>query len=138
MKFEQKLLCLRREKGLTQLECAKKIGVSPTTFCKWERGEFRPNVINTWRLADLFGVKVSYLNEDCVAIIPEGLAEFEMERKQKKEEDERRKKEKMIEEEWAELREIYFKLKDENRVTVKWFAGSLYNQEFRDRGDYVL
>jgi transcriptional regulator with XRE-family HTH domain len=47
---------LRTEKGLTQLEVAYRIGVTPLSVSNWERGVSVPTVVKLRALAELFGV----------------------------------------------------------------------------------
>ena len=47
---------LREELGLTQLELANKLDVTPATVYTWERGRNEPRVSQLRKLADLFGV----------------------------------------------------------------------------------
>lgn len=42
----------REEKGLSQLELAKKIGVDNSTVCSWESGRINPSLAMAVRLAD--------------------------------------------------------------------------------------
>ncbi|MGM9550663.1 MAG: SAM-dependent methyltransferase [Clostridia bacterium] len=52
-----KLLCsLRKKKGMTQAEVAKKIGVLPKTVSKWETGHGFPDVSSVSLLAEVLGV----------------------------------------------------------------------------------
>lgn len=50
------LKALRANANLTQHETAKKIGVSTTTWSKWENGERYPNVKQVEKIEELFGV----------------------------------------------------------------------------------
>lgn len=67
MKLEEKLIVLRREKGLTQLQIAEKINVSRQAISKWESGNAVPSIENLKYLSELYGVSVDYLlNDDIV------------------------------------------------------------------------
>lgn len=54
---------LRREQKLTQKEVADKLGISPKTVSKWERGQGFPDVCFLAELSELFGVDVKKLLE---------------------------------------------------------------------------
>ena len=45
---------LRKAKGLTQLEVAKQVGVSMTTYQLWERGAMNPTEENKHKLEKVF------------------------------------------------------------------------------------
>lgn len=55
-KLAERLLILRRERGLTQEEVAEKIGVSNKTYSKWETGSTSPDIETLVRLAEAFSV----------------------------------------------------------------------------------
>ncbi|MDD2956655.1 MAG: helix-turn-helix transcriptional regulator [Oscillospiraceae bacterium] len=59
--FGNKIAALRREKGMTQLELAEKMGVTDKAVSKWERDLSFPDVGALPRLAGLFGVSVDDL-----------------------------------------------------------------------------
>ena len=46
----------REENGFTQDQLAKIIGVSRTTYTKWESGDTLPNIIQLSKLAAIYGV----------------------------------------------------------------------------------
>ncbi|WP_421038548.1 helix-turn-helix domain-containing protein [Streptococcus hyointestinalis] len=52
---------LRKEKGLTQQELADIMGVTRRGYQKWEKGESTMKSDNAQKLANFFGVEVSYL-----------------------------------------------------------------------------
>jgi transcriptional regulator with XRE-family HTH domain len=52
---------LRREKGLSQIELAKKVGVSQRYVSTWETGKNMPHVETLLKLAQVFGVSVDHL-----------------------------------------------------------------------------
>lgn len=56
MKLDEKLVRLRKEKGLTQLELAEAVKVSRQAVSKWEAGGAVPSTDNLKGLSDLFGV----------------------------------------------------------------------------------
>ena len=47
---------LRKEKGLTQVELAKRLHISPATMCRWEKNERKPSKEDVAAIADIFGV----------------------------------------------------------------------------------
>lgn len=65
MKLDEKLVHLRKEKGLTQLELAEAVNVSRQAVSKWESGGGTPSTENLRGLSELYGVSVDYLlNEE--------------------------------------------------------------------------
>lgn len=52
---------LRENAGLTQLELAIKVGVTPTTVYNWERGMYAPSVKTLRLLAALFKVPMEQI-----------------------------------------------------------------------------
>lgn len=64
--FSEKLIELRIEKGLTQLEVAKELGLSKTGYAGYEQGRSEPNLQMLKRIANFYGVTADYLigNED--------------------------------------------------------------------------
>lgn len=52
---------LRKERGLTQLELAEKMGVTDKAVSKWERDLCCPDVNSLPKLADVFGTSVDEL-----------------------------------------------------------------------------
>ncbi len=61
MEFNQKLQNLRKQKGLTQEELAKKLFVSRTAISKWESGRGYPNLVSLKDIAELFSVSIDEL-----------------------------------------------------------------------------
>ncbi len=65
MRLDEKLVRLRKEKGLTQLELAEAVKVSRQAVSKWESGGGMPSTENLLGLSELYGVPVDYLlNEE--------------------------------------------------------------------------
>lgn len=64
MKFSEKLLELRKEKGLTQAELAEKLNVSRQTVSNWELGTAGPNLERLSELSEFFGVPLDVLLGD--------------------------------------------------------------------------
>ena len=52
---------LRKEKGMTQLELAEKMGVTDKAVSKWERDLSFPDINSIPKLAEVFGVSVDEL-----------------------------------------------------------------------------
>ena len=64
MRLDEKLVHLRKEKGLTQLELAEAVKVSRQAVSKWESGGGMPSTENLRSLSERYGVSVDdLLNE---------------------------------------------------------------------------
>ena len=61
IKFNERLRVLRKEQGETQVQVAAAVGLVEHHYQKLERGVNLPNLENTWKLADHFGVTIDYL-----------------------------------------------------------------------------
>lgn len=59
--FGQRLSRLRKEKGLTQEDIAKRIIISPQAVSKWENDISSPDILVLSSLADILGVSVDVL-----------------------------------------------------------------------------
>ena len=59
--FGNMVAALRREKGMTQLELAEKMGVTDKAVSKWERDLSFPDVSSIPKLAEIFDVTVDEL-----------------------------------------------------------------------------
>lgn len=65
MKLEEKLVLLRKQRGLTQLELAEKINVFRQAVLRWESGETTPSRENLKASSSLYCVTIdSLLNGD--------------------------------------------------------------------------
>ena len=61
MEFSEKLLKLRKEKGLTQEELAHALYVSRTAISKWESGRGYPSIASLQEIAKYFSITVDEL-----------------------------------------------------------------------------
>ena len=74
MELKEKLVALRKEKGLTQLAVAEKLDVSRQAISRWESGMALPSTDNLKCLGALYGVPVDYLiNEATERPVSEGV-----------------------------------------------------------------
>ncbi len=64
MKFNEKLLKLRREKGLSQEELGMEMQVSRQTVSKWEAGQSYPDFTRLVMLSDFFNMTLDELVKD--------------------------------------------------------------------------
>ena len=65
MKLDEKLISLRKENGLTQLNVAEELDISRQAISRWESGVAMPSTENLRRLSELYSVPIDYLiNED--------------------------------------------------------------------------
>ena len=64
MKFEEKLMDLRKKAAMSQEELADRLGVSRQAISRWELGSTLPDAANLLKLSDLFGVSIDYLLHD--------------------------------------------------------------------------
>ena len=61
MKLDEKLVYLRKEKGLTQLKVAEELDISRQAISRWEAGVAMPSTENLRRLSNLYSVPLDYL-----------------------------------------------------------------------------
>lgn len=64
MKLSEKILMLRKQKGMSQEELAEKINVSRQAVSRWEGGSALPDATNVLQLSKLFEVSADYLLND--------------------------------------------------------------------------
>ena len=64
MKFNEKLLKLRKEKGLSQEELGMEMQVSRQTVSKWEAGQSYPDFTRLVMLSDFFDMTLDELVKD--------------------------------------------------------------------------
>ena len=58
MKFEEKLMMLRKSRGMSQEDLAEKLQVSSQTISLWETNQAAPTLENLLLLKNLFGVPI--------------------------------------------------------------------------------
>lgn len=73
MKFNEKLIKLRKASGLSQEELGNKIDVARQTISKWELGETEPEMSKLIELSNLFKVSIDELAKE--KEIPEVIAQ---------------------------------------------------------------
>ena len=61
MEFGQRLKAIRKEKGMTQVQLAKFLGVSEASICNWEKGNFTPNRFGIKVITEKLGIDCSHL-----------------------------------------------------------------------------
>ena len=72
MKFNEKIVRLRKIKGITQDEFAKAVGVSRQAVYKWESGQSYPEVAKLLEIKLLFNVSIDDLLDESFEIaLPE-------------------------------------------------------------------
>ncbi len=64
MKFNEKLIELRKAKGLSQEELGNELGVSRQTVSKWELGQSYPDFQKLVILSDFFNISLDKLIKD--------------------------------------------------------------------------
>ncbi len=64
MKLSEKLLALRKQRGMSQEELAEKLDVSRQAVSRWEVGSAQPDASNLLQLSKLYGVTADYLLND--------------------------------------------------------------------------
>ena len=64
MSLPEKLLFLRKQNGLTQMDLAEKLNVSRQAISRWEVGTAAPSTDNLKELSNLYDVSVDYLLGD--------------------------------------------------------------------------
>ena len=61
MEFSERLKKLRKDTGLTQVDVARKLGISQQAYASWERGVKKPTQDNLIKLSKILYVSVDYL-----------------------------------------------------------------------------
>ena len=61
MRVEEKLVNLRKSKGISQEQLAEALGVSRQAVSRWESGDSTPDMTNLLGLCQYFGVSADYL-----------------------------------------------------------------------------
>lgn len=64
MKFEEKLIALRKSKNWSQEALAEKLGTTRQAVSRWEMGITLPDVENLKKICDVFSVSADYLIND--------------------------------------------------------------------------
>lgn len=64
MDLQTKLISLRKQKGLTQLDLAERLDVSRQAISRWEVGAAVPSTDNLKTLSELYGLSLDYLLND--------------------------------------------------------------------------
>lgn len=64
MSLKEKLVILRKQKGLTQMDLAEQLNVSRQAISGWEVGAAVPSTDNLKVLSNLYGVPVDYFLND--------------------------------------------------------------------------
>lgn len=68
MKFEEKILLLRKKKGMSLEGLARKLKVTRQAVYKWETGICRPEIEKIILLSQIFNVRVEDLMDDSVSL----------------------------------------------------------------------
>ncbi len=80
MKFEEKIVQIRKEKGLSQEELAETLGVSRQAVAKWESGASYPEVDKLIAICNLFQISIDSLlrveERQCSSYRPKGKREM--------------------------------------------------------------
>ncbi len=75
MEFSEKLVLLRRNKGMTQTQLAEALSVTRQSVYKWESGVSYPEAMTLFAMRGLFGVSVdALLDTNTEIVIPEAAA----------------------------------------------------------------
>ena len=61
MNIGERITALRKEKGISQTELAKRMNVSRQAVSKWEQGSSSPDTERLIQLAEILGTEVEYL-----------------------------------------------------------------------------
>lgn len=61
MEFSERLKNLRKKVGLTQVDVARKLGISQQAYASWERGVKKPTQENLVKIAKIFNVSLDSL-----------------------------------------------------------------------------
>lgn len=68
MKFEQKLINLRKQKSMSQEELAERLNVTRQTISKWELGQSKPDMDKLLEISKVFDVSIETLTNETLNI----------------------------------------------------------------------
>lgn len=74
MKLPEKIVTLRKGRGLSQEALAEQLGVSRQAVSRWEQGSAQPDAGNLFQLSRLFQVSADYLLDDALDQPPQSAA----------------------------------------------------------------
>lgn len=66
MRFDEKLITLRKQQGMSQEQLADRLGVTRQSVSKWESGLALPELMKIITLSEIFDVSVDYLVKDYI------------------------------------------------------------------------
>ena len=61
MNFNEKLISLRKSKGLSQEELGAELNVTRQTISKWESGQGKPEIDNVIKMTEIYNVSSDYI-----------------------------------------------------------------------------
>ena len=64
MKFNEKLIMLRKQHNLSQEQVAEKLGVARQTISKWELGETTPEMDKLIMISELYNITLDELMKE--------------------------------------------------------------------------
>lgn len=124
IEIANRLVQMRKQKGLSQEELAEKLGLSRQAVSKWERAEASPDTDNLICLAKLYGISLDdLLNTDQPV---EEIARDVKEENARKEEEAKQQEEPKEEEVEAEPVKDGEEMKQPNRLKFDWFSFEPY------------
>ena len=108
MKFNEKIVKLRKLKGLTQDEFAAAVGVSRQAVYKWESGQSYPEVPKLLEMKLLFDISIDdLLDENFEVVLPEKTKKRRISREKKVEIEASVEKEVNVKEEVEAKEEVF-------------------------------
>lgn len=73
--FAGNLRALRARRNISQNEAARLIGINPTTLSSYESSACGPSLENACKIAEFYGVSVTFLVTDMVGCTPNDFLE---------------------------------------------------------------
>ena len=73
MDFGRKLSEIRKKRGLSQDELAKKVGIIGVTIGRYERDEIKPSIEVAYKISEILKVSLDYLTGSSDAILEKSL-----------------------------------------------------------------
>ena len=61
MSIGERIIALRKDNNISQIQLAKALGVTRQAISKWENDQSNPDTLNLIKLADLLNTDVEYL-----------------------------------------------------------------------------